>query len=240
MFKFALIIVSAVLAGVPTLAAALEYRDGEVALSNNDAPKAAKIWTALAEKGDVIAQSGLGMLYTQSWKGLKKDYQKSAYWLEKCEPRLIVCTLNLANAYNDGEGVRKDPLRAAELYLRVINSDTPYPDGVAKARTKLGVLHLSNDLGKKNRLEAEKLLRPAAEGGYQPAQFWMGMLSDTTLPATPDSLMEAAKWYRLALVGDAMPSVIVQDALDRTEKKLTLAEREKAKGTAAAWSPKRP
>lgn len=224
--------------GMSTCAVGAEYRDGAVALSNDDAPKAVKIWTPLAENGDPISQQGLGQVYSSNWKGLKKDYRKAVLWFERCEPKLDTCALRLANLYNDGNGTKKDPARAAELYARVAATKLDYPEGIGEARTKLGVLHLTGELGKKDRGEGERWIRPAAEMGYADAQMWLGNILNGNTAATPEQLIEAAKWYRLATYSakdDVVIRLMSKQALEFVEKKLTMAERQKAAAMANAW-----
>jgi uncharacterized protein len=231
-------VISIFLLLISPLAAAEDFRDGMVAMANGDFAQARRIWTPLAEKGDSSSQMGLGQLYESGAKGVKQDLKKALHYLTQCEPSLIVCTLELANMYNFHEGVKPNASRAAELYSKVIATRYDFESGIAEARTKLGVLYLTGRLGERNRSKAEDLIRPAAESGYHDAQLWLGVLCEGIRPEKTDNLIEAAKWYRLALASDSAATRAMSEvSLKAVEKKLTDAERNAAANRAHDWRP---
>ncbi len=58
------------------------YNDGIRAYEKKDYATALKLWRPLAMKGDVSAQSTLGLMY-QEGQGVKRDYKEAIKWYRK-------------------------------------------------------------------------------------------------------------------------------------------------------------
>jgi TPR repeat protein len=215
-----------------------DYRDGMVAFSHGKYKKAIQIWTSLAEKGDAVAQHTLGQVHMQDLKGgIKADYKKARLWLEQCEPLLMRCKKNLADIYFRGHGTKKDPERAAALYHQVIgNTVTDWPEGVNDALLNLGLLHYTGALGQERKGEARQWFRLAANERVPMAQFWLGSTYEAS--KSPEDLIEAVKWFTLAMRGDdSVARAIAMVTSKRTEEKMTWNEIETAHLLAATWRP---
>jgi hypothetical protein len=84
------------------------YEIGVRAFEKGDFKTALKIWRPLAEKGDVQAQGGLGLLYLYG-NGVKQDYAEAAKWLLKAaEQGNSGAQLSLAMQYASGLGVEQN------------------------------------------------------------------------------------------------------------------------------------
>lgn len=226
---------------------AQEFRDGMVALKNNDIKKAVRIWTKLGESGNTVAQSMLGNIYMDGFStpakgGVKRDYKQALFWLEKCQ-ELSVCQFDLAKMYDEGHFVQKDPQKAASLYRKV----TLYPgreqgSKVNQARVALGLLYQGGALGDENRPKAVDWFLLAANEGNTDAQFWMGQSYSGGRPANnkshAENLIEAEKWYLLASRDtDYVPNMLSKQVMTRIEKEMTDSEIEQAHRAASAWRP---
>ena len=58
------------------------YNDGVKAYEKKDYATALKLWRPLAMKGDVSAQSILGVMYHDG-QGVKRDYKEAVKWYRK-------------------------------------------------------------------------------------------------------------------------------------------------------------
>ncbi|TGT80740.1 tetratricopeptide repeat protein, partial [Mesorhizobium sp. M5C.F.Ca.ET.164.01.1.1] len=97
------------------IAGALE---AEAAFKANNYSEAYKEWTALAQKGDAIAQFNVGFLYSRGL-GVPLDYSKAAEWWGKAADQdMAVAELNLGLLYSWGKGVQQDDSKAAELWRK--------------------------------------------------------------------------------------------------------------------------
>ena len=79
------------------------YNDGIKAYEKKDYATALKLWRPLAIKGDVSAQSILGLMY-QDGQGVKRDYKEAIKWYEKAaEQGDVSAQFNLALMYDNGK-----------------------------------------------------------------------------------------------------------------------------------------
>jgi TPR repeat protein len=79
--QFILVLMCALFA-MPSLARADQLLDARVAYDNGDAQTALKLFRALADRGNAIAQRQLGMMY-EFGVGLKKDAAKAKKWYRR-------------------------------------------------------------------------------------------------------------------------------------------------------------
>lgn len=80
----------------------------------------------LAEKGDLNAQSNIAYMYGNGdvSSGLNQDYKKMVYWAEKAAVwGNVASQLIMANAYQNGLGVKKSKKKAFEMYRMAAKLD---------------------------------------------------------------------------------------------------------------------
>ena len=150
-----------------------------------------KFVAALAEEGDVSAQTLLGHMYRVG-DGVPQDDAEAARWFRRAAERGDASAqYNLGDMYFDGEGVPRDHAKAAEWYRRAAEQ------GHASAQFGLGVL-LEYGSGVPSDVdEAVKWYHRAAERGNYDAQNKLGRMYSTG-GSVPQNLAEAAKWYSRA------------------------------------------
>jgi TPR repeat protein len=101
-------------AAAPALAG--PYEDGIAALSAGDFAAALKLWQPLADSGNALAQSQIGVLYLNG-RGVKQDYAEALAWLNRAAAQGEGnAEFNLGAIYHDGTGVPRDDARADRWY----------------------------------------------------------------------------------------------------------------------------
>jgi TPR repeat protein len=213
----------------------LDYRAGLVAASQGNIVKAIRIWTPLAEKGDLVAQSLLGKTYAEGFGKLKPDYSNALFWLQKCVS-LITCQFELAKLYYEGKGVRKDLLIATNLFLGVAMSAHDFREGKNEARYYLGLIYYRGEGRKRDETESRKWLLLAANDGFHRAQWFLGSTFMLKSPLSREDLIEADKWFLLAMQSkDLGVKTIAEYDSKLIEKKMTSVEIGKAHQLAKSW-----
>ena len=92
--------------GLPSYSS--DFDKGLTAYNNGDYATALKEWKPLAEKGDVDAQTNLGLMYQNGW-GVPQDDKEAVYWYKlAAEQGDAKAQYNLGVMYALGEGVIKD------------------------------------------------------------------------------------------------------------------------------------
>lgn len=95
-----------------TPAAAQSYGDGLAAYDAGNYAETARIWGALAEEGNVMAQLGLAGLYRQGL-GVAHDPSEAArLYRAAAKQGSDDAQLNLGRMHLNGEGVERDPVQA--------------------------------------------------------------------------------------------------------------------------------
>ena len=85
-----------------------DFNKGLTAAQSGDFATALKEWKPLAEKGDVDAQTNLGLMYQNGW-GVPQDDKEAVYWYKlAAEQKHAKAQYNLGVMYALGEGVIKD------------------------------------------------------------------------------------------------------------------------------------
>lgn len=213
-------------------AMAADMRDAEVAMDRGNLKLAMKIWTELAEKGDLVAPVHLGYQYAKNARnGNKEDGKKAYYWYSKCA-EMDACKLELAKLHDEGVGTSRDKQKAMGLYRQVIDSDLDWSDGKDEARVKAGLIYMT-DKNFHDKAEAEKLFATAARHGDPQACLWMGLILQGKQPVN-DNYVEAYKFLYLA---NSKGNYSAMGQMQNLEQKMTNAEIAQAKKLAAEWRP---
>jgi uncharacterized protein len=130
----------------------------------------------------------MGLLFAEG-KGVKADAAAAARWFRlAAEQDHGVAALNLAYAYEHGDGVPKDR-EQAKFWARKAASQ-----GLPRAQFLLGMLLLETE---KNAAESVKLFRAAAAHGFAPAQWALGESYELGQGVRHNE-RSAAKWYEAA------------------------------------------
>jgi TPR repeat protein len=144
-----------------------------------------------AEKGEVIAQHRLAVLYHLG-RGTEKDETEAARWCRKAaEQGLPVAQYTLGQTLRLGEGVSPDLKEAFAWYMKAAKQ------GNIDAEHAVSVCYQEGDGVKANEEEAKKWRRLAAEHGEPRSQCNLGNDHYDKVPDIANDAI-AARWYRLA------------------------------------------
>jgi TPR repeat protein len=142
----------------------------------------------------------------------------------------------LGEMYRDGLGTKKDPQRAAELFLRAAEPKYKVESLHEQARVELGILYTTGVLGNDKRGEAKKWFELAAEGGSSAGQFWFGNTYEKI--GTPKALIEANKWFLLSMRDkEDVIHYLAEVSNKNVEKQLTDEEVAVSHRLARQWRP---
>ena len=123
------------LATTPLLVQADRLEEGRTAIGTGNYAKAHELLEPLAEAGDAVAQNAMGVLYIQGW-GVSADPERAAqYFQRSAEQGNIKGTMNLADAYRTGKGVKQSCEKAKGLLTPIARG------GLAKAQVVLGSIY---------------------------------------------------------------------------------------------------
>ena len=121
-FRFAIgFVLSFIYLAAPAWA---DFQAGTDAYQRRDYPTALKEWRPLAEQGNAVAQSNLGLLY-QNGRGVPQDYVQARQWFEKAAvQRDAKAQHSLGLLYAKGQGVSQDFVQAYMWYsLAIANGE---------------------------------------------------------------------------------------------------------------------
>ncbi len=123
----------------------------------------------------LINQSNSGNAEAQMWLGTYhytiKEYTKALILFKKSSLKMnIQAIFNLARMYDNGLGVKKNPVKAKKLYLFSAEK------GHADSQHNVGIMYLLGEGVKKNPKEALKWLLLAGEQGQRMAQRDLGAM----------------------------------------------------------------
>ena len=146
-----------------------------------------------AKRGDYDAQVSVGYIYYRA-----ENYEQAVYWLEKAAYRKDSDVLfRLGWCYYKGLGVKQNYIRAVELLTRPATDDN-YDKLDNKIMAQYSVA-LCYDKGwgvNRNFTEAARFYRMAAENGYAPAQYNLGLLYYWRgRKGSNRDYVEAVKWF---------------------------------------------
>ena len=93
-----------------------DLRDGLLAYGTKDYKKAYKLILSLAEQGNVIAQTTLGVMYQEGHE-VSKDYKEAIKWHRRsAEQGFAPAQYNLGAIYFEGLGVPQDHKEAVKWF----------------------------------------------------------------------------------------------------------------------------
>ena len=146
---------------------------------------------AAAERGDVRAQSELGVMY-QNGRGVARDNVQAVAWYRKAADQGdAVGQFNLGLMYRQGLGVARDDAQAVSWYRKAADQ------GLAQAQYNLGSMY-ANGLGvARDDTEAVSWCRKAAEQGLAQAQYILAWNYASGLGVVRDDT-QAVAWFRKA------------------------------------------
>ena len=153
--------------------------------------RAFPVCSRAAKQGYVLAQFGLGWMYSNGY-GVLEDNREAAKWYRlAAEQGDTSAQYNLGWMYANGDGVTENDREAVKWYRLAAEQ------GLAEAQFNLGQMYRKGEGVLKNYREAVKWFRLAAEQGYASAQFNLGNMYNNGYGVPKDD-REAVKWYRLA------------------------------------------
>ena len=125
-FKFFLLLIINLLFFWPALSDTM--LKGFEAYNNKDYISAYNTWLPLAESGDAIAQSNLGIMF-KNGEGVSQNYEKSFKWFSlSAKQGYVFAQTLLGHMYENGYGVQKSDIDAYMwFYLAASKHD---PDGI--------------------------------------------------------------------------------------------------------------
>ena len=125
-----------------------------------------KWWTKAAEQGEICAQRCLGSSYYYSEAGVRKNYKKAAFWLEKAALQGDDYSLwLLGDCYRFGQGVEKNIETAVHRFAKAAEL------GYIIAHYSLAVCYHNGEGVAQDRDKAFEHFKVAAEGGDSDAQY---------------------------------------------------------------------
>ena len=93
-----------------------DLEDGFAAVQKGDFPTALRLWTPLAEQGNAIAQTNLGLMYRYG-QGVAQDYKTAVKWYTlAAEQGDAKAQTLLGEMYYIGHGVAQDYKTAVKWY----------------------------------------------------------------------------------------------------------------------------
>lgn len=143
----------------------------------------------LAQKGDLLAQTNVGLFYLQG-KGVAQDLDKAYWWLsEAAEKGSVKALNNLGLMYLEGNGVKKSVPHAIKLFTLSAKSDNP------RAAYILGLVYYKELADFNNALT---WFQRAATLGDSEAGFNLGYMYESG-KGTPVDIKKAIHWYQNSL-----------------------------------------
>ncbi len=147
-----------------------QFDDGARLYRAGDHAGAARIFLALAEQGDALAQLQIGSQYAGG-EGVGVDHaQAMAWWRRSAEQGNAVAATNLGKAYEDGIGVPEDWAAAAQWYGRAA------AQGYAEGQFSLGRAYQFGIAVPQSRQEAILWFDRAADQGHSQANYFSNQL----------------------------------------------------------------
>ena len=96
-----------------------DLQDGIDAYQKQDYKTAHRLWLPLAEQGDALAQTYLGVMYAKGG-GVAQDYKEAVkWWRPSAEQGDAYAQFNLGVMYYEGLGVPQDYEEAEKWYRRL-------------------------------------------------------------------------------------------------------------------------
>ncbi|MFO1507196.1 MAG: bifunctional trypsin-like peptidase domain-containing/SEL1-like repeat protein [Lysobacterales bacterium] len=190
-----------------------------------DDAKALYWYAKAAEQGDASAQFHLGNMYFDG-RGVPQNYAKAIFWYGKAaEQGHAIAQFNLGIMYGNGRGVPQNYAKAFYWYGKAAEQ------GDASAQFNLGIMYDHGMGVPQDHSKAIYWYGKAAEQGHTKAQFNLGVTYFNG-EGTPQDYVQAAKWFILAKANGTEGA---DEALSRTERKMTPQQIAEAQRLAAQW-----
>ena len=171
--------------GLSPVYAGLE--EGLLAYDRGDYETAFNEFKPLAEKGDAVAQYGLGLMYYYG-EGVPQDYAEASKWYKQAaDQELEQAQNNIGVMYYYGQGVPKDYAEAFKWYKQAADQ------GNAMSQKNLGVLYGLGEGVPKNFVIAYMWSNLAASQGQENASKFRSILKKEM---TPEQIAEAQRLSR--------------------------------------------
>ena len=111
-----------------------DFDKGLAAVKRGDFATALREWTPLAEQGDAIAQTSLGVLYERG-DGVPQDIKQAVRWYRlAAEQGDAIAQFNLGIMYDNGRGVSQDYKEAVKWYRLCLLYTSPSPRDATLSR----------------------------------------------------------------------------------------------------------
>ncbi|MBF0424640.1 MAG: tetratricopeptide repeat protein [Magnetococcales bacterium] len=209
-FKSVFLILAGVGAAVVPLAAFGTTPPAPTASANAIPPEKFNEYKAAAARGDVQAQSDLGVLYLLG-RGVAENLPEALKWLKMAAEKGNPVAQNvLGEMYFRGLGMKKpDDKEAMKWYQKASEQ------GNIDAQVNLGLMYYMGVGVTADEKKAAELFRQAAEKGNPIAQRHMGYLYAKG-EGVPVNRQESQKWYQMAQANGGSPAPGVPGAAAAT------------------------
>jgi localization factor PodJL len=182
---------------------------------------------AAAIAGDPAAAYEVASRFAEG-RGVSPSNEEEARWLERAAKQgLAPAQFRLGGLYEKGIGVRKDLLRARDLYLAAAQK------GNAKAMHNLAVLFAEGVSGPPDYERAAIWFRKAADHGTKDSQFNLAVLYANGI-GVEQNYAESYKWFMLAANQGDSDSLA---KLNEVAVNLDLQTQEAVRLAVQTWSP---
>ncbi len=155
---------------------------------------------ALAQQGDVVSQSMVGLKYyfgdliEYFGNTVQKDYTKAFYWLEKAgNGGSLEAQYSLGVMYSNGEGINQDYKKAIEWFEKAASKD------YSEAQYNLGVMYAKGEGVQKDFKKAIEWFEKAASKDYSEAQYNLGVMYAKGEGVQKD-FKKAIEWHKKASI----------------------------------------
>ena len=140
-------------------ASAGPYEDGVDAYARSDYAAALALWRPLAEHGDGLAETQLGLMYFAG-RGVAQDYAQALQWYRLAADQGDAnAEFYLGVMYFGGQGVPRDATQAVKWYLLAANQ------GLVWAEGNLGYMYATGQGVERDYVQALVWFNLAAAGG---------------------------------------------------------------------------
>ncbi len=139
-----------------------------------------------ANDGDPVAQQELGIRYLLG-KGFEADTVRAAYWIDKAaHQNMSTAEYNLGVFLNNGWGLKWNPFEAFRWFKAAAARELPDAEFV------LGLLYTDNLVVARDWLKAYRLVKEAADVGFEPARKAMKEFKDRGIAIPADSSTDSS------------------------------------------------
>lgn len=207
--------------------------DAKAAQARGDYAVAERIYRNLADQGNVVALTQIGIMY-RTGRGLPRDDKQAFHWLRRAaalgSPQ---AQFSVGDMYLRGNGTAQDLLQAAKWYNRAAEQGHP------QAQYALGILYKLGGGVRKSNQRAARWFKRSADQGLSEAQYELGTLYVSGQGVLRDYVI-AFMWLTLAR-GSGSSSrtrIAAIDALKRLEGRMPPGQIAAAREQARAWRPR--